>query len=334
MMWAFSLTINCVLEGRSATVLETVHLLDQDGRINDDSVADNAKLSGMKNAGRDEVQDGLLPLDDQGMSGIIAALEPGDDIGVCRIEVDDFSLSFITPLGSHNNHICHTDISPNKRLPLKTQGSLHFQFGDRDHVRQSPEFFDHIRGGAAVGAQDDHRLAVDLFAAQVKSRDVDAACAQGRADVADNARLVLVEHDEHPPFRDDLDRKFVDPHDPRLLTAEDGSCGAGFAFGGLDRHGDHACIVFYLAAFYFDHLDPAFLGDERGVDVIYALVEDGGKEPLEQRYGDRGDIIVKDLSAVLNDDLLDAAGNELGLELSQLLRQDQIGADHGQELGA
>ena len=150
-------------------------------------------------------------------------------------------------------------------------------------------------------------------------------CAEGRADVADDAGLVVVEQDEHPPFRDDLDREFVDPHDPRLLAAEDGARDVGLALGGLDGHGDHARVVLHLAALRLDDLDAPFLGDERGVDVIDALVEDRGEEPLEQRDGDRGDVVVEDLPAVLDDDLLDGAGDELGLELSQLLRQGQIG---------
>ena len=61
----------------------------------------------MEDAGRDEMQDGLLPLDDQGVAGVVAPLEPGDDIGVFRIEIDNFSLSFITPLGSNHDHVCH-----------------------------------------------------------------------------------------------------------------------------------------------------------------------------------------------------------------------------------
>ena len=151
-------------------------------------------------------------------------------------------------------------------------------------------------------------------------------CAEGRADVADDAGLVLVEQDEHPPFRDHLDREFVDPHDPRLLAAEDGARDVRLALGGLDRDGDHARVVLRLAALRLDDLDAPLLGDQGGVDVVDALVEDRGEEPLEERDGDRGDVVVEDLPAVLDHDLLDGAGDELRLELPQLLRE---GRDRG-----
>ena len=58
------------------------------------------------------VQDGLSAPDDQGVAGIVAPLEPGDHIGVFRINIDDFSFSLVTPLGADHNHVCHSDDSP------------------------------------------------------------------------------------------------------------------------------------------------------------------------------------------------------------------------------
>ena len=79
-------------------------------------------LAGMEDAGRDEMQDGLLALDDQGMAGVVAPLEPGDHIGVLRVQIDNLSLPFVTPLGSHNHHVCHTDMSPNTTVTREDQG--------------------------------------------------------------------------------------------------------------------------------------------------------------------------------------------------------------------
>jgi hypothetical protein len=64
----------------------------------------------------------MLALDDQGMAGVVAPVEPDDDIGVLRVQIDNFSLPLVTPLGSHNHHVCHTDISPNTLLIEKPQG--------------------------------------------------------------------------------------------------------------------------------------------------------------------------------------------------------------------
>ena len=179
MMWAFSLTMKPRARGEEAAVPEAVHLLEQDGRIDDDAVADHADLAGVEDAGRDEMQDGLLALDDQGVAGIVAPLEPDDDIGVLRVKIDNFSLSLRHPTGFPQQPRLPYRYLSQQNVIREDAGSLHFQFGDRDHVRQFPEFFDHIRGGDAVGAQDDHRLAVDLFAAQMEPRDVDAALRRG-----------------------------------------------------------------------------------------------------------------------------------------------------------
>ncbi len=118
MMWAFSLTRSRVLSGRSPRFLRFVHLFDQDGRIDHDAVADDADLARVENAGRDEMQDGLFPSDDQGVAGVVAPLEAGDHIGIFRINIDDFPFSFVAPLGSHHHHVCHKNTSPKTSLPL------------------------------------------------------------------------------------------------------------------------------------------------------------------------------------------------------------------------
>jgi hypothetical protein len=46
------------------------------------------------------------------MAGIVAPLEPGDHIGVFRINIDYFPFPFVTPLGADHNHVCHSEDSP------------------------------------------------------------------------------------------------------------------------------------------------------------------------------------------------------------------------------
>ena len=61
---------------------EGVDLLDQDLRIDDHAVADDAELIRVERAGRDQVKDGLFAVDHQCVAGVVAALEADDDIGV------------------------------------------------------------------------------------------------------------------------------------------------------------------------------------------------------------------------------------------------------------
>jgi hypothetical protein len=46
------------------------------------------------------VKDGFVAVDDQRVACVIAALKPNDDIGFIGKEIDDFTLAFITPLGT------------------------------------------------------------------------------------------------------------------------------------------------------------------------------------------------------------------------------------------
>src|SRR5947209_8441685 len=56
---------------------------------------------------RDQMQDGLLAVDDEGVAGIVAALVADDDVGMLGKNVDDLALPFVTPLRSDHNHRGH-----------------------------------------------------------------------------------------------------------------------------------------------------------------------------------------------------------------------------------
>ena len=79
---------------------ERVDFLDQDFRIDDHAVADDAELVRVERAGRDQVEDGLLAVDHQRVAGVVAALEANDDIGVVSKQIDDLALALVTPLGT------------------------------------------------------------------------------------------------------------------------------------------------------------------------------------------------------------------------------------------
>ena len=67
------------------------------------AVADQAQRVVAQDAGGDQVQDGLLAVDDQGMAGVVAALEAHDRADFLGQQIDDLALAFIAPLGTEND---------------------------------------------------------------------------------------------------------------------------------------------------------------------------------------------------------------------------------------
>ena len=63
------------------------------------AVADQAQRVGAQDAGRNQVQDGLLAVDDQRVAGVVAALEAHDGADFLGEQIDDLALAFIAPLG-------------------------------------------------------------------------------------------------------------------------------------------------------------------------------------------------------------------------------------------
>jgi hypothetical protein len=75
--------------------------------IDDHPISDKALFTLMKNTRRDEMADGLFTTHYKGMSRIISSLVPDHHIGLAGQKVNDLSLSFISPLGPHDNHVRH-----------------------------------------------------------------------------------------------------------------------------------------------------------------------------------------------------------------------------------
>ncbi|MNN36649.1 hypothetical protein D3C81_1505520 [compost metagenome] len=80
----------------------------QRGRRDHHAVADQAQRIVTQDARRDQVQDGLLAVDDQGVAGIVAALEAHDRADFLSEQIDDLALAFIAPLGTkHYDRLTH-----------------------------------------------------------------------------------------------------------------------------------------------------------------------------------------------------------------------------------
>ena len=69
------------------------------------AIADQALHVVTQDAGRDQVQHGLLTVDDQGMTGIVAALVTHDRSRLIGQQIDDLALALITPLGAQDHDI-------------------------------------------------------------------------------------------------------------------------------------------------------------------------------------------------------------------------------------
>ena len=107
-----------------APLLEAVHFTYQHAGIEHHSVSNHAQFAPMKDSGGDQVEDMLLPVYDQSVSGVVSALKPDDQIRPLRKQIDNLALSFIAPLSAHYNYIRHIFVFPSSRIvrPIQAQG--------------------------------------------------------------------------------------------------------------------------------------------------------------------------------------------------------------------
>ena len=76
-------------------------------RIEHDAVADDRELARAHDARRQERELVGLGADDEGVAGVVAALETHDDVGLLGQPVDDLALALVAPLGADHHHVCH-----------------------------------------------------------------------------------------------------------------------------------------------------------------------------------------------------------------------------------
>jgi hypothetical protein len=61
----------------------------------------------MEDSRWDQVKNNLFLAYDKGMTCIIAALKPYDKVGLLGEQINDLTLSLITPLGAYHHDVCH-----------------------------------------------------------------------------------------------------------------------------------------------------------------------------------------------------------------------------------
>ena len=97
---------------RDALLLELGDFIDQRLRIDHHAIADDRQLAAAHHAGRQQRQLVGDAVDHQRVAGIVAALEPHDDVGLLGQPVDDLALAFVAPLGPDNHNIRHRNPFP------------------------------------------------------------------------------------------------------------------------------------------------------------------------------------------------------------------------------
>ena len=85
--------------------LQPGDLIEEGLRIEHHAVADHRQFRGPQHAGGQQRQLVGDAVDDEGMAGIVAALEAHDDVGLLRQPIDNLALPFVAPLGADDDDI-------------------------------------------------------------------------------------------------------------------------------------------------------------------------------------------------------------------------------------
>src|SRR5215472_5093861 len=94
-----------------AALSELLDLADEDARVGDHAVADDAGDVRMQDAARDELELELAMLGDDGMPSVVAALGSDHHVGLLGEEVDELALALVSPLSTDDNYD-HSGDSP------------------------------------------------------------------------------------------------------------------------------------------------------------------------------------------------------------------------------
>jgi hypothetical protein len=90
-----------------ALPLDLVELVEQHARIHHHAGPDQVHRARLEDPRRHQVQDGLLAVHDQGVPGVVAAVEAHHQIGRERKPVDDLALALVPPLRADRDERRH-----------------------------------------------------------------------------------------------------------------------------------------------------------------------------------------------------------------------------------
>ncbi len=79
-------------------------------------------------------------------------------------------------------------------------------------------------------------------------------------------------------------------------------------------------------AFGLDDLDAALFGNHRSIDVVHRRLHHRRQKPFQQGHGQRRDIVLGDVAAVLDLNFLGQGAGHLRVQAAKLFRQGEEGA--------
>src|ERR1700722_13526760 len=79
------------------------NFLEERHGVEDDPVADHTAASGAQYSARNQLQNELFTVDDDGMAGVVATGVSRNDGEILRKHVDDLAFTFVAPLGANND---------------------------------------------------------------------------------------------------------------------------------------------------------------------------------------------------------------------------------------
>src|SRR3954471_11058887 len=94
-----------VRSDRHGLAAELCHFFEESEGVNHHAISDDAKFIRPDNATRNKVQDILLPVTDDGVARIAAALCPHHYVTALREVVHDFALAFVSPLETDDDGV-------------------------------------------------------------------------------------------------------------------------------------------------------------------------------------------------------------------------------------
>ena len=111
--WALPLTTRRLVS--TPLALEAVELGQEHARVDHHAVADHRHDVVVEDAARHQLQGEGLPVDDDRVAGVVAALVAHDDLHLFGEQVGELALALVAPLGPHDHRCGHAPFPPSKK---------------------------------------------------------------------------------------------------------------------------------------------------------------------------------------------------------------------------
>ena len=99
---------------------QAVELLEQDGRVDDDAVADDRRDVLVEDAARHQLEREGLAVDDDAVAGVVATLVAHHHVHLAGNEVGELALPLVAPLGPDHHGCGHAPLRSLRRFGLRT----------------------------------------------------------------------------------------------------------------------------------------------------------------------------------------------------------------------